>query len=150
MCPSYVAPGVKTNVPYVYFDSGTWSSVNSAGGKRFPYGAPLSWDPQNASGSLVPMGVAMVYFNDDNQNGIAENPSLVNGSTLDEDWANRDSFQIVAPGLDGRFGSNPTEDSNVLTKLRVYPGGKGYSTAGLDDDNVTNFCVKARLGDAKP
>ena len=63
-----------------------------------------------------------------------------------ESWANVDSFQLISAGTDGQYGNS------AGTAARLYPTGTGYdlSPNQADDDNITNFCAKARLGDAKP
>lgn len=64
-----------------------------------------------------------------------------------EDFVNADSFQVISAGLDEAFGV--TTGAAVSIK-RLYPTGTNYEPGGADDDNVANFCTKARLGDAKP
>jgi prepilin-type N-terminal cleavage/methylation domain-containing protein len=80
--------------------------------------------------------------------------------------ANPKSFQIISAGLDGDYGTvdvttavpqpvnfvNQT-GSGTRPKLlyyKSYPSGIGYDKSGADDDNITNFCEKNGLGDAKP
>jgi prepilin-type N-terminal cleavage/methylation domain-containing protein len=140
IAPSYIPPGAKANVPYLYFESSIFGNS---------YAPPYAWDPANAfdpekGTNLHSVGLAPAYIRDVNGNGILD-------VGIDE-WVNIDSFQILAPGLDGRYNSNdsPQEDPNVAAKQHLYPTGKGYSPFGWEDDNVTNFCEKARLGDAKP
>ncbi len=119
--PSYFPQGVRNKAPYVYFDPSQ-------------YGNQIDWDVNGSTyANVSDGGVANVYWNDINNNGTKD--------TGTEDWCNPETFQIIAPGLDGTFG---TSTGNP----RLYPGGAGYSKG--DNDNVTNFCNKARLEDAKP
>jgi hypothetical protein len=80
--------------------------------------------------------------------------------------ANPKTCQIISAGLDGDFGAidtvaakpatanftNPSGSGTTAFKIyyKSYPTGIGYDTAGADDDNITNFCEKNGLGDAKP
>jgi hypothetical protein len=91
------------------------------------------------------MGVAAPYWNDTNGNGHTN----VNPDDNNEDWANPESFQIIACGMDGKYGNAALVLGTAVARL--YPTGTFYDTVDLaDDDNVTNFCDSARLEDAKP
>jgi hypothetical protein len=56
--------------------------------------------------------------------------------------------------MDGKYGTPVAPGTNAVPKC--YPtGGASYDQPPpvgnlADDDNVTNFCPKARLADAKP
>ena len=77
-----------------------------------------------------------------------------------DNWANNESYQLISAGLDDLYGSTVIKNSHILDTLRLYPKGAaadpmltnpiGYDLDGADDDNVTNFCKKSRLGDDKP
>jgi prepilin-type N-terminal cleavage/methylation domain-containing protein len=137
-CPSYIPKGVKTNAPYVYFDAATYTSVNTTGNRRFPFSTPLSWEHNTA---ILDNGRAMAYFHDSNGDGKAD----FDGTPPDEDYVNTDSFQLIAPGIDGKYGAKSSGNT-----LRVYPIGTGYDPLGTEEDNVVNFNTKTRLGDARP
>jgi prepilin-type N-terminal cleavage/methylation domain-containing protein len=162
---AYFAPGTKfdedgrpTIAPYVYFDSqsygaaadvalGTAATPNSFntslvnGIPNAPPATAFNVTPAYPTGWNTPpqfpdAGAAVPYWRDDNGNGTTYQPA-----DLGEGWVNADSFQIIAPGLDGKYGAD------AIT-ARLYKTGTGYSLA--DDDNVTNFCPRPRLGDDKP
>jgi prepilin-type N-terminal cleavage/methylation domain-containing protein len=147
-CASYYAQGSKTKIPYVYFDAGKYGSV------IWPIMSPLMPPPVYWDATIIGQqfaGVAAPYANDVNKTGVFDSP---------DDWVNSDSFQIIGPGLDEKFGSTAAINSNIATTVRLYPAGNpanaslpnpiGYDPGGADDDNVANFCVRARLGDARP
>lgn len=137
ICPSYVAKGVKTSAPYVYFDAGYYMKVNTSGTQVFLSTPYASWD----SSKLPQIGTAMCYFFDSNNNSVAD----ITSTPPAENYVNPDSFQLIAPGIDGKFGL-----VNSSNTLRLYPIGVGYDVNGTDEDNVVNFVNKARLGDARP
>ena len=70
-------------------------------------------------------------------------------SSTSETWANPDSFQIISAGLDGKYGRATDAHAHGSVRSSIRPA-RTYDVAGADDDNVTNFCPKSRLGDAKP
>jgi len=131
---SYVPPGVKNNAPYLYFETGAFSPT---------YAAPYSFDAASylfdpvSGGKIVSAGVATVYCRDVDNNNTAAFPP--------DEWMNLESYQIVSSGMDGIYGN-----SAAAASWHLYPAGIGYSPDLSEDDNVTNFCDKARLGDAKP
>jgi hypothetical protein len=125
-CASYYAQGSKNQIPYVYFDAGTYASGS------YSFASPLTWNATTVIGQTS--GVASVYANDVNKNGVYDMGI--------DDWVNPDSIQIIGAGLDEKYGTTATG--------RLYPTGLGYDPAGADEDNVANFCIKARLGDARP
>lgn len=57
--------------------------------------------------------------------------------TDDGQWINVDSFQIISPGQDGKFGSG-----------NHFPKGDNYNEANLDD--ISNFSNGARMQRAMP
>jgi prepilin-type N-terminal cleavage/methylation domain-containing protein len=143
MLPSYFPQGTKadiTGAPYIYWFSGQYPN-------------PVLPDPPTGMGTLIwndglmpfsqPVftnaGPVIPYVHDVNTNGVVD---------TGESWANADSFQILSAGMDGKYG-RLTYTRTDLRKL--YPTGTSYDIIGLaDDDNVTNFCGKSRLGDDKP
>jgi prepilin-type N-terminal cleavage/methylation domain-containing protein len=166
--PSYFPSGVTVSsssatnpatwtgggAPYVYFDSQTYSlqpPTMAAAAQPYAFNAqtasmplPLMPNVQVFAGA----GPAVPYWNDVNGNSstnLAADFNMLTGAPT-ENWANPDSFQIICTGLDGKYGLDPT----TIPPARLYPTGFNYDPAGADDDNVTNFSVKARIGDAKP
>lgn len=154
---SYVPSGGKNNAPYIYFDAGTYMNETI-----YPPSTPLHWNAQNAGIQVA--GFVMPYFSDDNGNGQPNTPVTTPAGT--ETWINPETFQLIAPGIDGKYGSTQLDNPNIDRTYRCYPTGNllldttamvpmgqfrsGYDKQGFDDDNVTNFCNKARLGDARP
>jgi prepilin-type N-terminal cleavage/methylation domain-containing protein len=133
--PSYFPQGSKTDdsgAPYVYWDSGNYT----------PYGVlpALMWNITD-----MMSGVTTHFTNAGGMRPYGDETKM--------DWANSDSFQIIAAGPDAKYGVFPGTKNDPI---KLYPSGNGnpnppgYDVAGTDDDNVTNFCAKARLGDAKP
>jgi hypothetical protein len=121
--PSYMPAGLKQDIPYVYIDSSKYGMLST----------PYYWDGNGSTVATTNAGYVTPYIHDVNQN-----------STLDvgtENFVNLESYQVIACGLDEKYG-NATGASQ-----RLYPTGLAYGPA--DDDNVTNFCTKSRLIDAK-
>ena len=94
-------------------------------------------------------GVAAPYWQDRNGNGRS---NLQVDFDIQETWANPDSFQLIAAGGDGKYGQVGPMNSTDPYDAGLYPTGTRYDTSSseADDDNVTNFSNKARLGDDKP
>jgi hypothetical protein len=87
-------------------------------------------------------GILVPYWLDTNGNKAVD---------ATENWANPDSYQLIAPGIDKKYGT--TVNPNPMTDYgRLYPSGFNYdaSSALADDDNATNFTSKAKIGDDKP
>jgi hypothetical protein len=146
--PSYFPRGAKVTTtaaapyakwslgagPYVYWDAASYASPITGAAVTDPlaFNANTSDFPEYYAGP----GTAVPYWNDVNNNRAAD---------TNETWANPDSFQIIATGLDGKYGL-----AGLPPQPRLYPTGFQYDPAGTDDDNVSNFCDRARMGDAKP
>ena len=120
--------------PYVYWDAASYASpiMGAAVTDPLAFSANTANFPEVYAGP----GTAVPYWNDVNNNRAAD---------TNETWANPDSFQIIATGLDGKYGL-----SGLPPQPRLYPTGFQYDPAGTDDDNVSNFCDRARVGAAKP
>jgi len=65
-------------------------------------------------------------------------------------WKQATSFQIIAPGKDGKYSANPGGDLAAAMRLTVFPSGDTYpksggytdrtsSYANEELDNLTNF-----------
>ena len=155
---SYFPQGVTAGAngaPYVYFDANFYAAQEAVDPPMFPRMMFNDKDETHARYQTFPnAGPAQQYAFDQNGNGTIDS---------NEGWANPESFQIIACGTDGKF-ANPALDAsgnsviNGNTQMRLYPTGTGYdgritgvvSQTLYDDDNVTNFCSKARLGDDLP
>jgi prepilin-type N-terminal cleavage/methylation domain-containing protein len=134
--PQGTVPPSSSAAPYLYFDSGSYGTL--------PVPNSTEAVPSNFNSStqiFSNAGVAVPYWSDLNGNGRTDLMADAN-----ESWANVDSFQLISAGTDGQYGNS------AGTAARLYPTGTGYdlSPNQADDDNITNFCAKARLGDAKP
>ena len=139
-CPSYYPSGSKQQVPYIYMDA---TSINNAVTAM----TPRPWwfpDPTTSIPNLSSAGVAMAYTLDANGNGVLD-PG--------EELVSPDACQIISAGLDDIYGVTCTFSVGSPPGNRLYPTDAttyDTSTNRGDDDNVTNFCNKARLIDAKP
>ncbi len=138
--PSYFPQGVKADAsgaPYVYFDAGSYGTLHP----NPPTSNRLQFNTSNIDVQIFTnAGTAIPYALDSNNNQVLD---------LTDGWANPESFQIIASGMDGKYG---VQNDLAKAKARVYPYGQGYdlSTNRADDDNVTNFCNASRLGDNLP
>jgi prepilin-type N-terminal cleavage/methylation domain-containing protein len=154
---SYFPQGIKTDVngaPYLYWSAGpnttTVSGMKTTTINTFgqvvvdtmptPPTATVTPNLFNASANrhfTANASTASPYWYDSGNTTVTD---------PNETWSNADSFQIIAPGGDGKYGN----DTGTL--VRLYPTGTNYDLSAdlADDDNVTNFCPRARLGDAKP
>ncbi|MGL6227451.1 MAG: type II secretion system protein [Thermoguttaceae bacterium] len=70
-------------------------------------------------------------------------PTVANWQTLGVQWYNDDKYQLIYPGMDGKFG-NDTRDINnppsAVAIITLTPAGLPNSTiSSLDLDNVVNF-----------
>jgi prepilin-type N-terminal cleavage/methylation domain-containing protein len=142
--PSYFPQGSKTDdtgAPYVYWEASSYPAIQAT----LPANA-LIW---NCVSAVTPnkyftnAEAVRPYAFDSNGNG-----SLDLGGATPEQWANPETCQIIAAGPDGRYSAIGAMPANWQTRL--FPTGTYYDPVGADDDNVTNFTPKARLGDAKP
>jgi hypothetical protein len=61
---------------------------------------------------------------------------------LKRSWRNQESFQILAPGLDGHFGIglNVPAGAGTPSLFRISRLGARFSQE--DYDNIANFCVR--------
>ncbi len=127
--------------PIVYFDS-----------RFYEFAAPVAPSTEarpnqfNLPGTPIftDAGVAAPYWHDRNGNGSTCANEDFNSQ---EDWANPDSFQLIAAGGDGKYGQDPPPNDFA----RRYPSGINYDLVTMtDDDNATNFSSAAKLGDDLP
>ena len=147
--PSYFPQGVKndsTGAPYLYWAPNRYGDLPTAMTADGTIGR-IVFNELNMMGQpragFINAGSAQPYALDQDGNATFDFTPVM------ENWVNPDSYQIISSGMDGKFGRQlPFQ---MAVRARVYPtGGASYDIAGSDDDNVTNFCPKARLGDAKP
>jgi len=153
--PSYFPAGTTpgtTGAPYLYWDARSY-------GEKAPISTPLATNPGYyfnstnttkgspgkaglATNPLYPnAGTCVPYWLDANGDGTAD---LVN-----ENWANPDSYQLIAAGVDRKYGT--TAPLTAANERRLYPTGTNYDIlTQTDDDNASNFTSKARIGDDKP
>jgi prepilin-type N-terminal cleavage/methylation domain-containing protein len=125
--------------PFVYFDPANYQRTAANCTTNTP-AQPFEFNANPIF--YASAGAAVPYWNDANNN----RSTCTTGADESENWANPDSIQIIATGLDGRYGLGGTPP----LVARLYPTGFSYDPAGTDDDNVSNFCTSARMGDAKP
>ena len=130
--PVYFPKGM--DVPFVYFDSRTYMprSIYTYNGNTVPpvQYPPAEWcagNPHNHSVTLI-SGIARPYRSDERRQA----------TTADEHeykWINRDTFQIIAAGIDNDFGNfDPANNAGIN---RHYPSGDDYSDG--DKSNITSF-----------
>ena len=112
-----------TFVPFVYFrgksDGGSDAYVSNGQVKQFDF-------------SVSGLGLCVPYKEDVDE---------VNGSETIMKWKNPTTFQLLHPGLDGKF-SETTETE------RIIKSGSGISSADLD--NLTNFSEYKELKSILP
>ena len=147
IAPSYFPQGTKpdqSGAPYVYYDADTYNSATAAT-------PPPPVRYFNAFGAGTPFmaptfpnaGPAIYYALDKDGDGVFNNQDT---------WANPDSFQIISAGPDAKYTQPQPNHIPPLgmEPARLFPTGTYYDPSGADDDNVSNFSAKARMGDAKP
>lgn len=122
-------------VPYVYFrgkseggpDAYLYSDGTNKKVRNFTFSAYDNW-----SG----LGLAVPYAR-------AGNPFGASGAQSDVVWHNPDSYQLIHPGLDGKFGDAAATgkttpfSSNEFKSINVSADENGIGQADLD--NITNF-----------
>ena len=159
--PSYFPQGTKadaTGAPYIYWDYQSLPMYGPSGPIAPHPVNPAMWNVVTAAVPVIPFpnaGGIRPYALDANGNGRLSDPADTTKLDPGDGWVNPDSFQIISAGMDGKYGSLAAAPADPA---RIYPTGAStdimsaasYDIAGGDDDNVTNFCPKARLGDSKP
>ncbi len=151
--PSYFPTGGPlgtAGAPYVYWDARSYpeSTDQSMAAYAQPKHFFNSDNPAKGSPGTSPVyypnaGILVPYWLDANGDGNADLP-------LVENWANPDSYQLIAAGNDRKYGTQINPGATEQTRL--YPTGTRYdsSSATVDDDNATNFTAKAKIGDDRP
>lgn len=134
----YMAPGSEST-PYLYYDYRIYTTTYNAvlgtpGNNANAFRWPPAYDPWQTTFAGAMATFAVPYALD-----VDKSRTVTNGDS----WINPDSFQIIAAGQDGLFGPLTT---NAL--VRLYPTAVQYTEA--DYDNVTNFCERNNLEDARP
>ncbi len=130
--PSYIPPGLKQNIPYVYFDPSWLENVSP----------PRNWDTSNAfdpakNSLITTAGLAVPYMRD---------PNGVPGDG-DEEMINAESVQIVACGLDHKFGAARHGDAQ---SLQILSRGRRLRSARHGRRQRHQLLRRARIGDDKP
>ncbi len=153
--PSYIPAGVKTKAPYIYFDPVLISSPIV----DWNFNTANIYDPERSTSLRTTIGLVRPFWIDSDGDGIIQKPVPPNTPSVDQ-CANSDSFQIIAAGMDGKFSNlDPTGPAGTpLDDYQpFYPNGTIFNNntvlTVIDtayDDNISNFCEKARMGDAKP
>jgi len=135
--------GNTYTAPFVYFDSDTYNRGTTAP-EVSPFnvvnlaGYPRHQDPQ-ASVLAAEWGLAVPLVESYDPSG---NKRIV--------WKQATSFQIIAPGKDGKYSANPGGDLAAAMRLTVFPSGDTYprsggytsrtsSYANEELDNLVNF-----------
>jgi prepilin-type N-terminal cleavage/methylation domain-containing protein len=146
--PSYIPAGIKTKAPYIYFDPVIVANPSLV--KNFDTGN--IWDPEKSSKLRPTVGLVRPSWIDTNGDGV------INSAGNGDEYANSESFQIIAAGMDGKFSSlDPNGPSGMDDYQPFYPNGTFFNNnmplSVIDtayDDNISNFCDRARMGDARP
>jgi prepilin-type N-terminal cleavage/methylation domain-containing protein len=133
--PQGLVPPASNAAPYLYWEAGSYGTPPTIPTTQ---AAPTGFNTSTLQ--IFAQGVAVPYWSDLNGNG-----STMTMADVNENWVNFDSYQLISAGSDGLYGGN-------TLVFRAYPTGTNYDGPPnqADDDNITNFCNKARLGDAKP
>ena len=133
--PEYVFEGTTPfdTPPFIYIDAITYQTT------YYPL-APFL----DATGGTIPAATRNAY-----EEGRAEEwghclayARMQIDTTPRYQWINDQSFQIIASGLDGRYG---VAEAPASFTPRFFPSGDGFSE--YDNDNLTNFSDQ-RLGAA--
>jgi hypothetical protein len=127
--------GVADSEPYVYFRP-RYYRVNNQGQPLPENNQPSQpaakyWQQTDPNGNAL-QGAAMVRPYCDAQ--LAGGANWV--TRPDAFWVNRTTFQILSPGLDGRY-RNADDVSKNLQPGNAFPFGTDYISAQFDD--ITNF-----------
>jgi type II secretory pathway pseudopilin PulG len=137
--PSYVPQGVKSRAPYVYFDSIKLGDYANS----WAWNPSVAYDPSTGA-FITTAGIVLPYVTDADNNKQFGYPP--------DESVNVDGFQLIATGMDGKYSSNLASGDRPF-----YPLGQAVDASNnlkpLDpayDDNIANFCERARLSDAKP
>jgi len=131
-----------TAAPYLYF--------KAVAGQ---YGVALTATPANIAYSYwtQPSGTKVTAFKDSGTFAAAP----FNTSVSAYAWVNPKTFQLLCPGMDGKYGvasggtgplgTDPKDSANSLF-ASLYPAGTNYdNTNGMDD--MTNFTSGSTVGD---
>lgn len=120
--PSYEA---AEGTPYIYFDSRTYAIFDSTVGDFNGY--------SRFAGSVQPPNVLRPYLSQNanpNTSGAAYSSSA--SAIAAWDFVNPDTFQVLAPGLDGVYGEIATVEvsGNNVPLYFQYPGGTAIAAVG--------------------
>jgi len=132
--PSFIAKNCQ-DTPYIYIDSRSYERpsrdvVRFTGETGFSAPVPSSGWSQDDGAYVRP------YWST-NTSGKTSNLLREQNKPI-----NPTSFQLICAGLDGEFG----HDLNNDTDVKIFPTGDNYVEE--DKDNITNFSSGKRLGDS--
>lgn len=158
--PTYIPEGVRVrtsgnplpgeNVPYVYFKArmdATTGRVEYASARPANVNPMIPFSYQHAANNICVPYLADVR---NTANSNPPNPASVL-TTVVREWKNPESFQLIAPGLDGLFGQGARNRFRLVPSSQAagsrFQSGAAYPPLYEDDlDNVTNFS-KGKLED---
>jgi type II secretory pathway pseudopilin PulG len=121
----------SSDAPFVYFDSRTYMprTIYTYNGNAVPPAQypPADWCAGNPHSHPVTFitGIARPYRSD-----VVRQATAADAYTYK--WANPNTFQIIAAGLDNDFGNNL-----IPPQYKQYPSGVYYSDG--DNSNITSF-----------
>jgi prepilin-type N-terminal cleavage/methylation domain-containing protein len=129
--------------PIVYFRSYRLPQTG-----RFEYGYPVGQVLQvvryPSTGPHPEFGLAVPYL--EPWPGLPDPTSTNDGAfailQLKRSWRNQESFQILAPGLDGHFGIGLDVPAGAGTPSLFRISRLGARFSQEDYDNIANFCVR--------
>ena len=132
----------KVEAPYVYFRA---RRRNAPAGQPWQYG--YVEPPADPNGVVIQNAFYHAIIGEDLGICVPYKDSVPTPSGALQ-WRNQETYQIIAAGLDGEFGTMPAINSNDgLPIFRVSKTGVNFSDDGYDYDNLANFCEAAKLGD---
>jgi len=129
--------------PIVYFRSYRLPQTG-----RFEYGYPVGQVLQvvryPSTGPHPEFGLAVPYLEPwpDLPDPTSTNDQAFAILQLKRSWRNQESFQILAPGLDGHFGIGLDVPAGAGTPSLFRISRLGARFSQEDYDNIANFCVR--------
>ncbi len=154
--PSYVLR--EGHKPVVYFDSRTYAWNNGNTAAPIVFNAYVSYENDTNIGSLDPDtidGIRPVYTRQPNTPPAGGYAATFGASAASWQFANPSSFQLLAPGLDGRFGylldadgGGPSNAAPVFWRtdgalMSLVVGGPAQPLTGISRFDITGFVSRA-------